>query len=233
MAVILIGSFVFNFPRFIDDYAVTSRDGTKAVNYLTVVGANYGYQIGYSAALYYIVVYVVPFGALIFLTERLVVSLKKFYARREHMTNAGRAENELTKTLVVVVFVFMICQVLNPIRRLLFAVLPSSLMLCGSIYSYFTPLAAVGIMLDSSVHFFIYSMCDRRFRTRLRRHAMAVIRVARVGPSDSRKTLAISAIAGAEAGGSVVKNRAFDSSAIPSAHRQWDGRGCSSNSVVA
>jgi preprotein translocase subunit SecG len=223
---VLIGCFLFNFPRFVDDYAVTTPDGSKAVIRLTIVGSNSFYQIGYSGAIYYIIVYAVPFIALIFLTERLMVSLKKFYARREQITSAGRAENDLTKALVVVVIVFMICQILNPIRRLLAAVLPDYLMLCGSVYSYFTPLTAVGVMLDSSIHFFIYSMCDRRFRVRLRQRIVAgtrmvqKLRLSSVGPSVAPQSLAISAIAGSDAGSkcSIVKKTVNSSPAMPATH---------------
>jgi len=164
----LIGSVVFTIPRYFDEYAVTLPDGSRSEIILTSLGNNYVYQIFYKAVAFYIVVYVIPIVALIFMTYRLIVSLKKFYARREQVTSAGRAENDLTKTLVVVVIVFMICQVLNPIRRVLLAVLPANQLQCGSSYSIFYPLTAVGIVLDSSIHFFLYSLCDRRFRGRLR-----------------------------------------------------------------
>lgn len=174
---VLIGSVVFSIPRFMAQYAVTLPDGSQSVVKMTAIGATYNYQIYYNAVSFYIVVYVIPIGTLIFLTYRLIVSLRKFYARREQVTSAGRAENDLTKTLVVVVIVFMTCQVLNPIRRLLLAVLPMNQQDCGSVFSVFSPLTAIGIMFDSAIHFFIYSLCDRRFRVRLRERVNTAVRL--------------------------------------------------------
>ena len=49
-----------------------------------------------------------------------------------HVTKMAQAENDMTKTLVVVVLMFMSCQLLNPIRRILLAVLPAGSLGCGS-----------------------------------------------------------------------------------------------------
>lgn len=115
MVAIAVGSIFFNFPRFIDDYAVTSSDGQKATLTSTVIGASNDYQIIYSGIFYYVVIYAVPMIALVFMTQRLITSIRKFYARREQMTSVGRVEHDLTITLVFVVVVFMVCQIGNPI----------------------------------------------------------------------------------------------------------------------
>jgi len=45
--------------------------------------------------------------------------LKRNPGSGEHVTKKARAENDMTKTLVVVVLMFMCCQLLNPIRRII------------------------------------------------------------------------------------------------------------------
>ena len=86
------------------------------------------------------------------MTYRLIVAVRSFYKRREFVTKKAQAENDMTKTLVVVVLMFMTCQILNPIRRILVAVLPASQLGCGSFYFYFTYLMAPALALDASSH---------------------------------------------------------------------------------
>lgn len=64
----------------------------------------------------------------------------------------------MTKTLVVVVLVFVTCQLLNPIRRFLLAVLPAASLGCGSFFAYFSGLTSPALALDASSHFFVYSV---------------------------------------------------------------------------
>lgn len=173
-----------NFPRFIDDHALPVGEDVYAVR-KTVVGANSNYQIYYSGVFFYVIIWAIPFISLTFLTQRLIVSLKQFHARREVMSSAGKADNDLTVTLVVVVVIFMICQVLNPIRRLLVGIMPNDRASCGPIHWVYTPITVMGVIVDSSIHFLIYSLCDSRFRVRLRRRLTVVQRfkVSTVHPS--------------------------------------------------
>jgi len=73
----------------------------------------------------------------------------------------------MTKTLVVVVLMFISCQLLNPIRRILLAVLPRRHLGCGSFYFYFAYLLPLVLAIDVSSHFFIYSVCNKRFKEKL------------------------------------------------------------------
>ena len=198
MSAIIAGSIIFNIPRLVDDYVVTFDNDTRAKVVNTRMRAQPDYKIIYSGVIYYVVIYAVPMISLIILTQRLIVSIKKFYSRLDQATVAGRAENDLTVTLVVVIIVFILCKILNPIRRLLIAVLPADQTLCGTPYSYLRTLTSFAIVFDSSVHFFIYSMCDCRFRGRLRQRLapavgmVALVRgsvqaaiLSRVGPSSA------------------------------------------------
>ena len=79
------------------------------------------------------------------------------------------ADNDLTKTLIIVIIVFMICEILNPVRRFLRAVLPDdSNLTCDTFYFYFNTIYAPTIVIQSSIHFFIFSAFNRRFRDKLR-----------------------------------------------------------------
>jgi len=72
---------------------------------------------------------------------------------REQVTKKAQAENDMTKTLVVVVLMFMSCQLLNPVRRIMYALIPYSGRDCGSSYFYFAYLTSPVMTLDASSHF--------------------------------------------------------------------------------
>lgn len=101
------------------------------------------------------------------MTYRLIVSLRQFYKRREQVTKKAQAENDMTKTLVAVVLMFMTCQLLNPVRRILLEVLPRSSHGCGSFFFYFSGLTSLAQALDAASHFFVYSLCNKQFVEKL------------------------------------------------------------------
>jgi len=83
------------------------------------------------------------------------------------VTKKAQAENDMTKTLVAVVLMFISCQLLNPLGIFLYAILPAGSVGCGSFFSYFKGLMAPAIALDASSHFFVYSLCNKRFNEKL------------------------------------------------------------------
>lgn len=96
---------------------------------------------------------------------------------REVVTKKAQAENDMTKTLVVLVLTFMSCQLVNPVRRILYAVLPVASQKCPSplfFYAYFT---SVPLVFDVSSHFFIYSVCNKRFTEKLSQKWRRLVRL--------------------------------------------------------
>ena len=117
------------------------------------------------------------------MTYRLIIALRHYYKRREVVTKKAQAENDMTKTLVVVVLMFMSCQLLNPIRRILWAVLPRRHLGCGSFYFYFTYLTSLVLAIDVSSHFFIYSVCNKRFKEKLLQKWRRIVSRASLSPA--------------------------------------------------
>jgi len=99
------------------------------------------------------------------------------------VTKKAQAENDMTKTLVVVVLMFMSCQLLNPVRRIIRAALPASSRRCGSFYFYFTYLTSLALAVEVSSHFFIYSVCNRRFGQKLLQKWRRLVLRSRVAPA--------------------------------------------------
>ena len=99
------------------------------------------------------------------------------------MTRKAQAENDMTKTLVAVVLVFMVCQIMNPIRRIMVAVIPKNGRGCGSPYFYFTYLTSLAMAIDASSHFFIYSRCNKHFVEKLLQKVRRLAYRSRVTPA--------------------------------------------------
>jgi len=102
---------------------------------------------------------------------------------REVVTKKAKAENDMTKTLVVLVLMFMSCQLVNPVRRILFAVLPVTSRGCGSLYFYYIFFTSVPLVFDVSSHFFIYSVCNKRFTEKLAQKWRRLVATATVAPA--------------------------------------------------
>ena len=73
-------------------------------------------------------------------------------------------KEDVTFALVVVVIVFMICQLPNPLRRVVELFLDPVDMLCGTPYFYFAPLTGLGVFINASVNFVIFCICGKGFR---------------------------------------------------------------------
>jgi len=83
------------------------------------------------------------------------------------VTKKAQTENDMTKTLVAVVLMFIACQLLNPLRSFVTVLLPVSSRGCGSFLFYLRSLVGPAVAVDASSHFFVYSLCNKRFNEKL------------------------------------------------------------------
>ena len=80
------------------------------------------------------------------------------------MIHASKKENSITKSLVVVDIVFLVCQCIYPSRRLFEYLLTAEQKVCPQPYSYYEAMTATGIFINSSVNFIIFCLCSNGFR---------------------------------------------------------------------
>ena len=159
---------IFNIPRYLEAYVSYDVMG-KPVSIKRQFSKKSTFNYVYKIFLYYAFYYVIPLGLLIYFTIRLCISLRHVQKRREEMTSKSRARLDLTFSLVIVVLIFIVCQLTNPIRRLLAIVYPlSSQNGCGTVYFYYTPISSLFVTFSSGINFFIFCLCGRRFRSRLK-----------------------------------------------------------------
>ncbi|KAK2145322.1 hypothetical protein LSH36_688g01005 [Paralvinella palmiformis] len=123
----------------------------------------YGYQV----SLCYLVIYIIPLTLVIYFTVRLYWSMRQWNKKREDMTAKARDNHDLTFSIVIVVVVFVICQLANPIRRLLDAIYPKTENRCGSVHVYYKSWVSILVNFNSASNCFIFCLCGVGFRRRL------------------------------------------------------------------
>lgn len=182
---LIIFVIVFNLPTFCDNYLVqedSDSNTTILVRHYTKMGANKTYQIVYKSLLFYLLMYVIPLIALIVLTVRLTVTLKETTKRRAEMTNKEVSSRETTVMLVAVVIVFIACQSLVPLRRVLEATLQPQYLQCPYLYFYYAEINVTLVIFNSACNFVIYCIFGKRFRQSLL--TMLGVCLNKVGPEQ-------------------------------------------------
>lgn len=76
----------------------------------------------------------------------------------------SRAEDEITRMLIVVVLVFVFCQSPAFITQALPTVLPEPSLYCPFSYFFYARVSDLLVVANSSLNFVIYCFCSRRFR---------------------------------------------------------------------
>ena len=169
---VLVTSVIFNIPRFCE-YTV-GKSGEYYIREKTALHLSDTFQIGYKAAAYYILAFLLPMAALFVLTILLLRALHQGQKKRSEMgvklqPSSQQLKEEITRALVVVVVVFLICQICNPLRRVLQVILPAHHQVCGTAFSYYSPLTGIAILFNSSVNFPIFCLCGQGFRKKTAR----------------------------------------------------------------
>ena len=72
--------------------------------------------------------------------------------------------DNITPAFVCVVVVFIVCQVFNPIRRLLMFLVPPGQQKCWSFFSLFSPFSGTAVLVNSAGNFFIFVLVAKGFR---------------------------------------------------------------------
>ena len=126
------------------------------------------YQVGYVTVSYGIVIILAPVAILCFTTYQLIKVVKQARAKRiQLMRNSERLKSreDITLSLIVVVIVYIICQIPNPLRYLIL-LFTSNTRHC-SFFWLFENLALTAAILNSAINFLVYCLCAKRFRQKV------------------------------------------------------------------
>ena len=172
LAVVLIAAVLYNIPKFAEKrvayYAKPmSNDNTVDIAYLdyTMFGEVRLFYRIYDTICLLIFLLVLPIVTLTVITIRLIKALKAH--RRMQLEMQSRSQQNdggVTFSLVIVVIVFIVCQVPTFVLYALNEVLPSDAFDCGSVMFYFGGIVDLLIALNSSINFFIYIVANKAFR---------------------------------------------------------------------
>ncbi len=165
---------LYHIVRFFE-YGVIYDDEAPEVPILvrSKLAQNAVYQYIFQVVLYYMLIYIIPLTTLCFMTYKLYWGVKKAKERRtqmaSHEKNKADKEDEITRALIAVVIVFVICQLINPIRRIIFAMVTEEQWGCPYLHYYVSGISNFAIMLNSAINFVLYCVFAKRFRKNLRK----------------------------------------------------------------
>ena len=168
----VVFSVLFHLPLFFhyevqDDYPAPGRTAIITTRFALTDS----YKVFYSVVLAYMVNYILPMMALIYMTTCLIRALSQARSKRTSNTSKSQASKEdLTLSLIIVVIIFIICQSIGPIRRILMWIYDPyrTAIQCGGPLFYFGPWVIASLLINSAVNFVIYVLFARGFRKKLK-----------------------------------------------------------------
>ena len=166
----------YNIPRFFE-FGVEHKDingdslDTAILRRTDLVG-NKLYTLGYRMILYFFTMQCVPGSILVVLNIKLVLALQRSKLSRQRMSSqelnrSPHASDAITKIVVGVVVVFMVCNIPAFIAHALWGVqeafdLPELI----GIRTNIAPISNALVTLNSACNIIIYCMCSGSFRRR-------------------------------------------------------------------
>ncbi len=184
-AIVLSSCVIVIIPRVFSSYVVydSTRGRLRKVTFEWAKSRLYYYI--YPSVVFTLALYIVPLSLIAFCTYKIVRSLAEARKRRQEMTRASRDEHEITFSLVIVIVVFVVCQLALPVNRIWMS-LPNANRACQSAYFYYTPVAFLGPIVNSAVNFIIFVLCCKRFKKKV---ISIIRRKGQVGPWSNNSSL--------------------------------------------
>ena len=178
LAIVLVAAVLYNIPKFVEHYVVygtisTSNNGTLNITRVAVTrfGENRSFYRVYNSVFLLVFLLVLPILIITVLTIRLIKAMKAHRRMQLDMQSRSQSDDSnVTFALVIVIIVFIACQVPTFVQCVLWEVLPYHARLCGGIVHYLGYMTTPLVTLNSAVNFFIYILTNRRFRDVLLKH---------------------------------------------------------------
>ena len=170
VVLVCLFSIIYNLPRFFEYQVVLIIEDTRSHlrPVVTDLGKNPIYNIVYSNALYFIVMFLIPLVLLILLNYKLILALRRTKKKRAQLISSvdanSKSEDDITLVLIVVVVVFVVCQTPALVTQGLVSFLDIQKRVCPNIVFYYERISDLMVVANSSMNFIIYCFCSRRFR---------------------------------------------------------------------
>lgn len=172
VVLVWIFSILYNLPRFFEYKVATivnpHTNSTHLRPVLTEMGRNKVYQIVYSNAFYFVVMFLIPLVLLVLLNYKLILALRRTKKKRAQLISSvdanSRSEDDITLVLIVVVLVFVVCQTPALVTQGLVSFVDIQERICPKIVFYYERLSDLMVVANSSMNFIIYFLCSKKFR---------------------------------------------------------------------
>ncbi|ELU00016.1 hypothetical protein CAPTEDRAFT_206560 [Capitella teleta] len=178
-----LAAVVFYLPNF---FLYTFKTGDDGIFYAVSNSMmhNEHFQMIYSVILTYLVSYIIPVVSLLCMSVAILKSLKSHSNSAATSANSQHARKDLTKSSMAIVVIYLVCQTLQPIRRILMWAYDPYMETggCGGQLFYFSYVPHIALMFNSAANFGIYILFARGFRKKL---IVFLTRRNAVGPTDS------------------------------------------------
>ena len=173
LAAVLISAVLYNIPPFAENRIVyhtidkTLNNGTSAevgIEFTRFGENRLFYRVYYIICLFVFLV-VLPILTLTVITVRLIKAMNAHRRMQLEMQSRSQEnDSNVTFSLVIVVIVFIACQVPTFVWIALYDVLPYKASHCGGFLFYMTPTGDMLVTLNSSINFVIYIIANKAFR---------------------------------------------------------------------
>ena len=164
-------SVIYNTPRFFEHHAIYTINypaGSSNETNCTTIHVNLGdskiYQIIYSNVIYFPVMYIFPLISLTYLNSRLLKSMNNIRIKKQMLTSHKIKDDHITVIIVVIVFIFIICQTPAMINQIFWATTSKDDRQCGQFHFYYTKVSDALVIMNSSCNFVIYVLFGKTFR---------------------------------------------------------------------
>ncbi|ELU00011.1 hypothetical protein CAPTEDRAFT_206556 [Capitella teleta] len=117
-AFFVVAAFVFYFPKFFL-YSIKIRDNGVFYTVSNPLMRNEYFQMVYLVILNYLVSYIIPVVCLLSMSVAILRSLKSHNGNIGASVSSQHARKDLTKSSIAIVLIYVLCQSVQPIRRIL------------------------------------------------------------------------------------------------------------------
>lgn len=170
VAVVWVFSIVYNLPRFFERAVVEQFDPLTNKTSVTVqktdLRTNNLYVVVYKTCLFFIVRFFIPLSSLAFFNTRLIQAIKESSRLRGVKVREVHRKERYTLTLVVVVLVFVVCELPDFVLRLWISLPISASFMQDNIWTfrYINVISNLFLTINSCVNFVIYCFMGQKFR---------------------------------------------------------------------
>ena len=166
--IIFIASIAYNLPRFFEyqtgqEWSEAKNRTVPTIEY-TEIGKNKVFQEVYFIYMYLFIMFLLPFGLLTVLNILLIRAVNHAKATRDSITSSNSKETNLTVMLIVVINVFLGCQLPALVDNMMVAIFGVETLNCSVQWVQFTTISNLLVVINSAVNFILYCTVGKRFR---------------------------------------------------------------------